>query len=109
MLRNFATYENSEISNSQSRPIRSTLTLHPKEEHLRLSSLKASTSKPNSVTQDALMNEYDASNLNATLVNKCKSRMYPTYPSVLDAQPVNPMVDPDLCSGPGLCDLSAKY
>ena len=29
-------------------PIRSTLTLHPKEEHLYLASLKALTSKPNS-------------------------------------------------------------
>ena len=67
----------SEISNSQSRPIKSTLTLHPREEHSHLASLKASTSKPNSVTQEALMNEYDASNLNATLVNKCKSRNVP--------------------------------
>ena len=61
----------SEICNSQSRPIKSTLTLHPREEHPHLASLKASTPKPNSVTQDALMNEYDASNSNATLVNKC--------------------------------------
>ena len=65
------------ISNSQSRPIRSTLTLYPREEHLHLASLKASTSKLKSITQDALMNEYDASNLNATLVNKCKSRNVP--------------------------------
>ena len=66
-----------EISNSQSRPIRSTLTLHPRGEHPHLVSLKASTSKPKSITQDATMNEYDASNLNATLVNKCKSRNVP--------------------------------
>ena len=66
-----------EMSNSQSRPIRSTLTLHPREEHLYLASLKTSTSKPKSITQDALMNEHDAPNLNATLVNKCKSRNVP--------------------------------
>ena len=67
----------SEISYSQSRPIQSTLTLHPREEHPHMTSLKASTSKSKSVTQDALMNEYDVSNLNATLVNKCKSRNVP--------------------------------
>ena len=66
-----------EISNSQFRPIRSTLTLHPREEHPHLVSLKASTSKPKSITQDTTMNEYDASNLNATLVNKCKSGNVP--------------------------------
>ena len=67
----------SDISNSQSRPIRSTLTLHHREEHPHMASLKASTSKPKFVTQDALMNEYDASNSNATQVNKCKSRNVP--------------------------------
>ena len=66
-----------EISSSQSRPIRLTLILHPMEEHPHLVSLKASTFKPKSITQDATMNEYDASNLNATLVNKCKSRNVP--------------------------------
>ena len=48
--------QNSEISNSQSRPIRSTLTLHPREEHPHMDFLKASTSKPKPITQDALMN-----------------------------------------------------
>ena len=67
----------SKISNLESQPIRSTLTLHPREEHLYLASLKTLTSKPKSITQDALMNEYNASNLNSTLVNKCKSRNVP--------------------------------
>ena len=80
----------SEISNSQSRPIISTLTLHPREEHPDLDSLKASTFKPKFITQDALMNEYDISNSNATLVNKCKSRNVPEYPIALYAQPVVP-------------------
>ena len=53
----------SEISNSQSRPIRSTLALPPREEHPYRDSLKALTSKPNSITQDATTNVYDASNL----------------------------------------------
>ena len=57
--------------------IRSTLTLPTREEHPHQVSLKASTSKPKSITQDATMNEYDASNLNATLFNKCKSRNVP--------------------------------
>ena len=67
----------SEFSNSHSRPIMSILTPRPREEHPHLVSVKASTSKPKSITQDATMNEYDASNLNATLVNKCKSRNVP--------------------------------
>ena len=32
---------------------------------------------PKLITQDALMNEHDASNSNATLVNNCKSRNVP--------------------------------
>ena len=77
---------NLEIFNSQSRPIRSTLTLHPREEHPHLASLKVSTSKPKSITQDAIMNEHDASNLNAALVNKCEGRNVPAYPAALYTQ-----------------------
>ena len=45
----------SEISNSRSRHILPTLTLHPREEHPHMASLKASTSKPKSITQDVTM------------------------------------------------------
>ena len=38
--------------------------------------LKASTSKPHSITQDAIMNEFDASNLNATLVKPEKNSIF---------------------------------
>ena len=57
------------------------LSLHPREDffffHHITAFLKASTSKPKPITQDALMNEHDASNLKATLVNNCKSRNVP--------------------------------
>ena len=66
-----------EISDSQSRPIRSTLTLGHKEEHPYNGLSEVSTSKPILFTHDATINEYDASNLNATVVNKCDSRNVP--------------------------------
>ena len=55
--RGFTMSEIYEISNSQYRPIRSTLTLGSREEHPHMASPKASTSKPKPIIQDALINK----------------------------------------------------
>ena len=41
---------------------------------------------PKLITQDALMNEHDASNSNSTPIDKCNSKTYLAYPANLNAQ-----------------------
>ena len=53
---------------------------------------------PKPITQDALMNEHDASNSNATLVNNCKSKNVPFSHMHYTMHIISISITPCICS-----------